>query len=530
MRPIILIAFLAAGLVAAGPAFAGTYDVSTCDSGSVSGWSPTFYGHYNGYGDGCRSRGALSLHNRYGNPGWSEWRFSAPPDTDIAAFRLYRRYRLAAGRPWGAMAYKVETFGSGERYRREVPNFTAGPLAAGYGWEGATDLDGQTALTVRLECGGGNPCTAPAGEVELRAARMTLRDTRPPVVTAVTGALARPGAVRGRASLAYAAEDRGGGLRRAELRIDGAVAAARPVHGNDGRCTPPFRHVVPCRLAASGTLEIDTARIADGPHALELRVVDATGTNAAVWRRTIAVANRDGRPGPASGGAQPGSAGGPQPGSAGGPVSASPRFHVSAWLERGRRRRARLLVPHGTRVRVRGRVTDREGRPVAGAALRLREGIGAGRWSAGRRWSAATGVVSRADGRFTAFTRVGPSRRLRVVAPDGTRGPLLRLGVRAPITVRSLTVASAATLVARGRLGGGHVPRAGALVELQTRTRGRWSTRRVVRTRRSGRFAARLRGSWRVLRARVPLQPGLPYAAGVSPPRTARRTGAGTSR
>jgi hypothetical protein len=80
-------------------------------------------------------------------------------------------------------------------------------------------------------------------------------------------------------------------------------------------------------------------------------------------------------------------------------------------------------------VRIRGRVTDPHGRGIAGAALALVETYGG-------RARAATGVRTRPDGRFTAFTRLGPSRTLRYAyyaygdSRTARLGPLLRLRVR----------------------------------------------------------------------------------------------------
>jgi hypothetical protein len=232
-----------------------------------------------------------------------------------------------------------------------------------------------------------------------------------------------------------------------------------------------------------------------------------------------------------------------------------------------------MTARHGVRVRIRGRITDPEGRPLAGAAVTLAErmidghgrplaaacrlecrlgkpqadqldtrgGEPIGRVTVGGavkarpRWTPITGVRSRRDGRFTAFTRIGPSRRIRVAAA-GARRRVLMLRVRAPLSVRSARRGAAA--IVRGRLRGGpRVPRSGALIELQTRAGGRWSTRLVVRTRRGGRFAGRLRGlppGDVAIRVRMPRQAGIPYAAGwaraISPPRTGGRTAPRTSR
>jgi hypothetical protein len=184
-------------------------------------------------------------------------------------------------------------------------------------------------------------------------------------------------------------------------------------------------------------------------------------------------------------------------------VSAPP-LTVTAWL---RRRALTITTDYGERVRVHGRAA---GGPLP-VSLALSERI------AGGPWRPLTGLRTLPDGRFSTLLGIGPSRAVRV----GT-APLLVIRVRAPITL-----ARHGTL-ARGRLLGGYVPRGGALVELQARSGRRWVTRRVVRTYRSGRFSARLR-SGGPIRAAVPVQPRLPFAAGVSPPRTAGRTAARTS-
>jgi hypothetical protein len=109
---------------------------------------------------------------------------------------------------------------------------------------------------------------------------------------------------------------------------------------------------------------------------------------------------------------------------------ADERAVVLAWLELGHGRRGRTLgAPAGVRVRIRGRLTDESGRPIAGAALSLIERI--------HGWPyPASGVTTRHDGRFTAFTRLGPSRTLRFSyrafsdSHHARESPLLRLTVR----------------------------------------------------------------------------------------------------
>ena len=131
-------------------------------------------------------------------------------------------------------------------------------------------------------------------------------------------------------------------------------------------------------------------------------------------------------------------------------------------------------------MRIRGRLTDRAGRPLARTPVRMLERID------GRRWRPITGVRTRRDGRLTTFTKIGPSRHVRLVY--GRASVTLRLRVRATARLR-VRRTGAVTLVT-GRLLGGRVPSAGVRLRLQSRRGARWSTRAVLRTDALGRFSA----------------------------------------
>ena len=131
----------------------------------------------------------------------------------------------------------------------------------------------------------------------------------------------------------------------------------------------------------------------------------------------------------------------------------------------------------------------------------------------GRRRRSITGVRTRRDGRLTTFTRIGPSRQIRLV--HGDAAVTLRLRVRAAVRLRVRR--SGRITHVTGRVLGGRVPRAGLRVRLQSRGFGAWRTRALLRTDGLGRFSASGQApAGARLRVVVPAQRGYPYARGVS--------------
>jgi hypothetical protein len=483
-------------LVLAAPARAGTYEQRGFD-----GWTPYAQGSFV-----TTLAGADDLEARFWartafDPGdVAEWVYTAPPDTAVASWAIERSVSGIGGGDWNTL-FLAHADGHARFVAWDVPSVDRawGPVGG----------DGLAAgsLVALLQCGGPHACT-PAGTalLALRDPQIVLHDAHAPVVEAVHGDLARDGTLRGTAALAFAATDRGGGVYRAYAVVDRQPQP--PVAIGDGRCRDAipggdpyeFAFRAPCPLTAGATVEVDTTDLADGLHTVAVVVEDAAGNAVTAYGPVTRAI--DNIPGPPPDAAPPPPVA-PLPASP--PATISPRRSVIAWL---RRRALTITTAYGERVRVHGRVTGADGPTALGVAQRVSGGV----------WRPLTGVRTLADGRFSFYALAGPSRTLRVGS-----APRLVIRVRAPITLRRR-----GTLV-RGRLRGGHVPRGGALVELQARRGRRWITERVVRTYRSGRFAARVRSRGPV-RAAVPVQPGLPFAAGFSPPRTAGRTAPRTSR
>ena len=267
----VLVAAVAVLLAAAPPAGAGTYTVETCSNGSLSGWSHFNFGDWSTWSNGCGTLGSGLAASTWVVPGSSAgWTFTAPAGTDIAGFRLTRSYSLPANRPYGTGVVTLRTEGPGQGYFDSFPNF-GGAAAAGPEQRAASGLRGQTSLTAKVDCGGGAECTGSA-YVAVYGASIDLRDDSSPTISSVSGSLATQGTVKGIRSLSYAAGDQGGGLRREVLAVDGVPQSDRALE-----CT--FALTVPCPLNASGTLQLDTTRFADGDHDVELSLWDATLTN-----------------------------------------------------------------------------------------------------------------------------------------------------------------------------------------------------------------------------------------------------------
>jgi len=502
-------------LVAAAPARAGTYEVHTLSAASpgLDGWSPYVHAP-RGYVAVPAGPGGLAVqfHTRglFDRGDVGEWVFTAPPDTTIVGWDVERAVSGIGAGGWNTL-FAATGDGRVRFLYTDVPSqnrswavMHAGALAAGH-------------VTAMLRCAGPGPCRpAPIATLRLRNSRVLLHDAFAPVASAPQGDLAGEGPLAGTAALSFTATDRGAGLYRAYAVVDGR--RLEPVEIGEARCHAllagggayAFGYRRPCPLGGGAVVAVDTTSLLDGRHTIAVVVEDAAGNAVTVYGPATRLVDNVPDPRP------------PAPRPRPRPALPAPRLAVTAWLERGRRRAAAMTVRYGERVRIRGRVVVLAGGPASaagGAALDVAERVALPRAA----WRPLTGLRALADGRFTTFARVGPSRRLRIVAPGGD-SVSLTLRVRAPVTAQLVRGS-----VLRGRLRGGYVPRGGAFVELQARADGRWVTRRVVRTFSSGRYRGRP-GARGPFRARVPRQSGLPFAAGVSPPRTAGRTTPRTSR
>ena len=456
-------ALLVGMLVPVAPAHAGTYTVSLCKT-AAGNLAPPGWGvesRHGAFTSGNTCPGGyfwLDLHQGTPPDEYAQTRFTAPPDTEITGYRLWRSVQLS--NPYRYEFYEVTKAGGVNL--REACSADAGCTSLGSYQDAfaagnliaATGRTGVGALAFGLYCpnlftsGARCPATAPAAHFQLHRADVTVSDEFPPVLALPPAGplVSSRSALSGEQQVFVWATDRGGGVGRVLFEVDGKVAASATIDDNAGHCREPYTLPQPCKLEARGAVGLNTAALSDGRHRLRLLVTDATGTNATAWGPImIRTANRSCDPRPHSDAA---------------------RVQAAFSGRRGKLRVAR----YGRRLRVRGRVTRPDGAPMSGVSVCV-----AGRADfPGARLRVARSVTTDAKGRFKDTLRRGPSRRVFFVTrvPGGAASASLNVRVRAPVRLSARELVSGQALEFRGMVRGKPIPRRGVLVDLQVRKKG----------------------------------------------------------
>lgn len=282
-------------------ASAATYVVDGCQRPDgtpvgTDGWVPSMRGSFVYYGNSCAADGALTADFDAGLEhnveDFSAWTILAPTGTRIAGFSASRSSQAGPDRPYGSPA---AVFKNEVGFIEECSVYRGCSAIAG---DLTRNVDGTSTLYFGVECGGGpgGRCSAGVTRIAVKKLRLTLSDERAPTLSAgPTGTLTSASA-RGRTrSLAYSAADEGGGVYRQRLLVDGTEVASGSVDDNSGKCVRypvggGYGHRVPCKLAASGTMSLDTGSLSDGEHDVALEVYDATAANkvtAGPWTITV---------------------------------------------------------------------------------------------------------------------------------------------------------------------------------------------------------------------------------------------------
>jgi hypothetical protein len=324
-------------------------------------------------------------------------------------------------------------------------------------------------------------------------ARFDVDDSSPPV-GGLTGSGTDAQAWSGVVRFALNAADVGAGLYRAVVEVDGAdalpvaVGEASPYCHDIGPSASvnEFAAAQPCPLRIDGgALDVDTAKLPQGRHAVRVLLEDAAGNRTPVFGPVVRSIATTGAIGPGSDPALRGAANGD---------GASDQARLSAhWGVRGSR--TRLVSGFGRAHVVRGRLTAQDGAPIANAAIDL-----VSRTTAvnARELVKRAGPRTASDGSWRLkLPREVSSRYLNFryrshvgdTIPTATATVHLRVraGLRLAIHPRHARRGQAIRFA--GRLLGAPLPRGGKQIVLMARaSRGAWVRFNVVRTDREGRF------------------------------------------
>jgi len=229
--------------------------------------------------------------------------------------------------------------------------------------------------------------------------------------------LATAGPLVGEKTLSVSATDRGGGLEKVGVVVDGQSRLTRPANPNATRCRRPFSALNPCPPAIDNTLVFDTAQLANGAHAIQASVTDAAGNETRSDPVTVTTLN----------GSQPNGRG------------ASRFVKLTAWLRSKRDKpRRSAVVPFGSTRFAEGRLVDSSGHAISGAVLQVTSRVR----RPGARETAIGSVTTGEDGRFAYRIAKGPSRTVRFAYKAYTLDPApvstatVSLGVKAGIKLR----------------------------------------------------------------------------------------------
>jgi hypothetical protein len=526
-----ILGLIVAVLAMPAPASAGTYVVHSCafpdgTPAPIDGWTfqsdPVVWAQWRVTClDPAAPERAMQawLTPDAGVTAYGQWVFRAPADTALVGYTLYRHEASSGGGPTRAVGYSYDDGGvidgcfawpqgCTERGTTDPRSrFSAANLVEHGGINTRT-------LTIAVRCSSvgadpGYPCPPGPGGISIYAARMSLSDAKAPVLDAEpAGSLvdsSQP--LDGVETVSAIAHDAGGGLARATLLVDDvSVEQAAPAAAGPA-CAEPYAAVVPCPLRSSFTVAFDTGALSNGAHRLRLVITDAAN-NTAASREWMATFTNVGAPN----------------------GSVAHRLATLTARLSGASNKAPLQhrVAFGRATRLRGRLADPSGHPIANASLDVAFRV----LRPGSQWTAGGVVTTGADGTWTLFVPRGASREVRVSYRAFSRDELpsrelvarVDVAARVRLAVTPRRIGRRGRVRFRGMLVGGP-GREGAQVALYAVDR-RGGSRvpvAILRCDSRGRF----RYSYRFSRTPGPTtyrfvavadrQQGYPYAAGRSP-------------
>lgn len=305
MRAVIVAAVVAAVLAVPARVAAGQYEVHSCrlpDGTPVGlvGWLPNGgidplfaredrCGTGGGYFDASMT--TLATQPAGGKRGW-ELRLAG---SGVSLRRLRAQVALATRTPTAPAGNIVDAiaptgqgnFSAANGTRRGVFerwNDPSNSIDTGF----ITASDGYI-FGVRCQDGGVScpplPGLEPKAYVRVFRTQSTLEDLVDPEVASFGGPVTTTGPHRGRVPFTLRASDRGAGVYRLKVELDGREALNSVIDDNAGQCADQvpggsaydFIAPIPCKADVDGWFELDTTQIPDGRYRARFAVEDAAG-------------------------------------------------------------------------------------------------------------------------------------------------------------------------------------------------------------------------------------------------------------
>jgi hypothetical protein len=446
--------------------------------------------------------------NTYGQGTWSALLYQAPANATINGGTIYRAEK-AEGPNNGFMGIiqqggEYNSLYSLPRNCCDQGDWLVGNVAARGTFAAPFSPENVVNLTISPDGGhwdvnatcdpngnNNNTCTLAAGQWEYRifGGEISLNAPHDPQASNISGPLLTESPLRGTESVTFSATDEGPGLAYVKLLVDDAVVESQIIDINGGHCIPvpghdayTWAYQVPCKTSVGGrSYSLNTARLANGQHHIQVIIEDAAGNQSEVLNRTVATENL----GAGALGALPGPESPPRAVQTPNGSNASEHAELHLGLP------GSISRPFAQRaLRLPGRLLDAHGQPISGATLDVTQQI-----------MGATGsqliahATTSTAGTFIANVPAGPSRLIDVsytaftgATGDAAQAKLqesVRAGVQLNVSPRRTS--SEGTITLTGKVDG-QVPRQGVVVELLVHYRGRWEPFRTPRTNSQGRF------------------------------------------
>jgi hypothetical protein len=409
-----LAALAAALLTVAAPSIASadTYTVFSCKGptgvpNGAPGWAPAATGVGHAV-NACPSAGPLSAFIDVDPVGTASatWRFNAPTDTRIVRFAAQRRTSGVTTTLLSKDAsYVLET----DAANLEVCDISV-TSSCKSDLTDPIDKQGVDAGFVRFRVlctNTGDHCPDPL-RADFDTMQIGLKDALAPAVSGVN--VIDSGDRSGVLTVGFSASDRGGGVYRAVVSVDGKPVAGQLLGGAD--CTDanpsdadPYEFLVPvpCPAAVSGAVvKVDAKSLARGPHGVEIAVEDAAGNSTSVFG-PVQFPRINAETAPST------------------PAALRALLHgrLRVWFDKSKTKR--FTSTYGRRVVIRGRLRDLRGHGIQGARIDVYHLRRTGK----HRRLVKTGLKTRAHGDLTLILPLNvDTRRIRFAFRALRPGPV----------------------------------------------------------------------------------------------------------